>query len=62
MTGKPIALGKKERSILRESLKLRQVVISLLCKNINMFVNFYEIGIYLKYCTPHPLGDYVKMW
>ena len=30
---------------------------SLLCKNINMFVNFSEIGIYLKYCTPHPLRD-----
>ena len=28
---------------------------SLLCKNINVSLNYKEVGIYLKYSTPHPL-------
>ena len=28
---------------------------SLLCKNIYISANYWEVGIYLKYSTPHPL-------
>ena len=27
----------------------------LLCKNIDVLINYKEVGIYLKYSTPHPL-------
>ena len=33
----------------------------LLCKNIDISLTFKEVGIYLKYSTPHPLWKLVKM-
>ena len=30
-------------------------ILSLLCKNISVSLNYKEVGIYLKYSTPHPL-------
>ena len=34
---------------------------SLLYKNIDVLLNYEEVGIYLKYSTPHPLSKVVKM-
>ena len=35
---------------------------SFLCKNIDIFLNYWEVGFYLKYCTSDPLWKTVKMW
>ena len=37
-------------------------LLSLLCKNISLLVNYWEIDIYLKYCTLHTPWKLVKMW
>ena len=34
---------------------------SLLCENIDVLLNYYEVGIYVKYGKPHPLSKLVKM-
>ena len=36
--------------------------VSFLCKNINIFLSYYEVSILLKYYTPYPLLKLVRMW
>ena len=38
------------------------VISSLLCKNTDVLLNYQEVGIYIKYNTPHALSELVKMW
>ena len=35
---------------------------NFLCKNIDVLLNYQEVGIYMKYNTLHPLSKLVKMW
>ena len=37
-------------------------IYGLLCKNVNILLNYYKFHIYLKYCTTNALWKLVKMW